>query len=142
MPSQSFPKKYGFVLVTGAFFAGSILLHWLFGWYAYVSQQVAEQHPVVFDDYLIEMGRDTFENWQSEFLQLIWQVWGLALLLHVGSPQSKEGDDRVEAKLDVILQKLDPLNGERILAEIDENYGGRHTDPLWRKDQLAPWFRK
>jgi hypothetical protein len=22
--------------------------------------------------YAIEMGRDTFENWQSEFLQLIW----------------------------------------------------------------------
>jgi hypothetical protein len=37
------------------------------------------------------MMRDTLENWQSEFLQLIWQVAGLAILLHVGSPQSKRG---------------------------------------------------
>lgn len=28
------------------------------------------------------MMRDTFENWQSEFLQLLWQVAGLAILLH------------------------------------------------------------
>ena len=40
--------------------------------------------------YVIEMLRDTFENWQSEFLQLLWQVVGLTILLYVGSPQSKE----------------------------------------------------
>jgi hypothetical protein len=47
------------------------------------------------------MSRDTLENWQPEFLQLLWQV-GLALFLYVGSPQSKEGDDRKGAKLDEI----------------------------------------
>jgi hypothetical protein len=31
----------------------------------------------------------TFESWHSEFLQLLWQVCGLAYLLYVGSPQSK-----------------------------------------------------
>ena len=36
-----------------------------------------------------QMLRDTFENWQSEFLQLIWQVVGLAYFLYVGSPSSK-----------------------------------------------------
>jgi Domain of unknown function (DUF6766) len=34
------------------------------------------------------MLRDTLENWQSEFLQLLWQVTGLAILLHVGSPHA------------------------------------------------------
>jgi hypothetical protein len=29
------------------------------------------------------------ENWQSEFLQLLWQGGWPAILLHVGSPQSK-----------------------------------------------------
>jgi hypothetical protein len=33
--------------------------------------------------------RDTLENWQSEFLQLIWQVAWLAFLFFLGSPQSK-----------------------------------------------------
>ena len=35
-------------------------------------------------------------------------VAGLALLLHVGSPQSKEGDDRMEAKIDAILLAVEP----------------------------------
>ena len=41
--------------------------------------------------------RDIMENWQSEFLQLIWQVAaaGLSILWYVGSPQSKEGDERM-----------------------------------------------
>lgn len=30
----------------------------------------------VFGSYVVEMLRDTFENWQSEFLQLLWQVVG------------------------------------------------------------------
>jgi len=72
--------------------------------------------------------RDTLENWQSEFLQLLWQVGGLALLLYVGSPQSKEGDDRMEAKIDEILRRVDPQNGERIIQTLDEDYSGRHTD--------------
>lgn len=42
--------------------------------------------------------RDTMENWQSEFLQLIWQVAGLSILWYVGSPQSKEGDERKRRK--------------------------------------------
>jgi hypothetical protein len=45
--------------------------------------------------YLDEKLRDTFENWQSEFLQLLWQVVGLAYCLHVGSPASKESGDRL-----------------------------------------------
>jgi hypothetical protein len=58
-------------------------------------------------DYTIQMLRDTLENWQSEFLQLIWQFAGLAILLYVGSPQSREGDERKEAKLDAILEAVD-----------------------------------
>lgn len=73
------------------------------------------------------MMRDTLENWQSEFLQLLWQVAGLAFLLHVGSPQSKEGDDRMEAKLDAILLAVDP-KGDAAIKKIDESYEGRHTD--------------
>jgi hypothetical protein len=72
--------------------------------------------------YIVQMSRDTLENWQSEFLQLLWQVGGLALLLYVGSPQSKEGDDRKEAKLDEILKLLDPQDGEKLIAHIDREF--------------------
>lgn len=66
--------------------------------------------------------RDTLENWQSEFLQLLRQVDGPALLLYVGSPQSREGSERVEAKIDAILRRLDPQDGEKTIAALDREY--------------------
>lgn len=72
-------------------------------------------------EYFTETARDTLENWQSEFLQLIWQVAGLALLYHVGSPQSKEGDDRKEEKLDLILKAVDQ-EGEARIKQLDRKY--------------------
>jgi hypothetical protein len=67
------------------------------------------------------MLRDTFENWQSEFLQLLWQVVGLTILLYVGSPQSKESEDRNEAKLDAILRAVD-TNAEQTLKAIEKEF--------------------
>jgi hypothetical protein len=56
----------------------------------------------------------TFENWQSEFLQLVWQAAGLSLFYFWGSSQSKEGDERVEAKIDRLLAErgIDPTEFE------------------------------
>lgn len=116
-------KKYGYAWITLGFFAVSFALHWLFGWYAFADE--ARQHgqsPEV-NGYLIEMGRDTFENWQSEFLQLLWQVGGLAYFLYIGSPSSKENDDRVEAKIDELLK----LGGrEDLIEQIDEMHFRHH----------------
>lgn len=128
MRKRSIWSRYGFAWVTGALFLITLSGHWVFGWFAYVQEQAAQGQPASAGGYTVVMLRDTLENWQSEFLQLIWQVAGLALLLHVGSPQSKEGDDRMEAKIDAILLAVDPQKAEALLAEIDEEYEGRHTD--------------
>jgi hypothetical protein len=115
-------KKKGYLWVTLALFLVSIVGHWYFAWEAYKSEQMADAKPVVVSDYVTVVMRDTLENWQSEFLQLMWQICGLAYLLFVGSPDSKEGDDRKEEKLDAILRRLDPENVERILRELEEKY--------------------
>jgi hypothetical protein len=120
--------RYGFLWVTSALFLITLSGHWLFGWLTYVQEQHAHGEAVEIAGYTNQMLRDTLENWQSEFLQLVWQVAGLAMLLHVGSPQSKEGDDRMEAKIDAILLAVEPRKGDRILEEIDKEYEGRHTD--------------
>ncbi|HEX2065982.1 MAG TPA: DUF6766 family protein [Candidatus Thermoplasmatota archaeon] len=64
-----------------------------------------------------------FENWQSEFLRLLWQVFGLSVLWAVGSPQSKEGDERKEAKIDLLM---DHVLGEKEAArrrkELEQRY--------------------
>jgi hypothetical protein len=122
-------KRYGYAWVTAAFFLLSLAGHWIFGWFAYVEEQREHNQPVEVSGYVVETARDTLENWQSEFLQLLWQVGGLAVLLYVGSPQSKEEDDRLEEKLDAILRKLDPEGAEGIIAELDRKYPGREVGP-------------
>ena len=115
-------KKKGYLWATLAFFLFSIAIHWIFGWEAFKNEQEAHSQPIVFNEYVVEMIRDTAENWQSEFLQLIWQVAGLAFLLYIGSPQSKEGDDRKEEKLDYLIKTLDPKNYEKLMKEWEEKY--------------------
>jgi hypothetical protein len=128
-------KRYAYAWITLSFFLVSAGLHWAFGWFAFVDD--ARDHGVApqVGPWLVIMGRDTFENWQSEFLQLLWQVVGLAYFLYVGSPASKENDDRTEAKLDALLQLVGKERGEVLIAEIDarhERRGGHariHVDP-------------
>jgi hypothetical protein len=124
-------KRYGYAWLTLAFFVVSLGLHWLFGWQAYADE--AAQHGQAADTagYLHEMLRDTFENWQSEFLQLLWQVVGLAYFLYVGSPSSKEGSDRLEAKVDALIRLKAGDRAEEIITAIDDRVlrGHGHAKP-------------
>jgi hypothetical protein len=136
-------KRYAYAWITLGFFAVSLGLHWMFGWFSFVDEardhgQVPELTP-----YLMEMGRDTFENWQSEFLQLLWQVVGLAYFLYVGSPSSKENDDRVEAKIDALLELVGKEKGLKLVESIDERHlrhGGHariHQNPPYVTEEKA-----
>ena len=115
-------QKYAYAWVTSLFFLVSVTGHWYFGWRAYVTEQTEFHHSIQLSDYATQWARDMFENWQSEFLQLLWQVCGLAFFLYVGSPQSKEGDDRKEAKLDAILEAVDPENGAKLVDRLDKQF--------------------
>lgn len=117
-------RRYAYAWLTLGFFAVSFGLHWYFGWRAFVDEAKAHHEAAQLGQYLNLMGRDTFENWQSEFLQLLWQVVGLAYFLYLGSPSSKENDDRLEAKVDELLKKLP--NGTKLIAELDEKYCRTH----------------
>ena len=115
-----FAKAYGFGLVTGALF----LLAWSG---QFISQLVVErndaaQHgqPFQWTDFWPQFLASTFENWQSEFLQLVWQAAGLALLLFWGSSQSRESDERIEAKIDLLLQARG-LDADQVSREVNES---------------------
>ncbi len=121
-------RKYAYAWITLTFFLGSLALHWWFGWLAYVDEaQEHGQSPEV-TAYLVEMGRDTFENWQSEFLQLLWQVVGLAYFLYVGSPSSKENDDRLELKIDALMREAGLKDWQNQIDESHFRHGG-HAKP-------------
>jgi hypothetical protein len=122
MTKKNIWAKYSYLWVTVGFFLLSLIGHWIFAWFAYIDEQHAQGAAVRVAEYLAMTTRDTLENWQSEFLQLIWQVAGLAFLLFLGSPQSKEGDQRKEEKLDEILKKVAPEEAERIIKDLDSKY--------------------
>lgn len=132
-------KRYAYAWITLGFFTVSIVLHWGFGWFAYVEEAKAHHQTAQLAPWLIEMGRDTFENWQSEFLQLLWQVVGLAYFLYVGSPSSKENDERLEAKVDALLELVGRERGLALVEEIDRSHerrGGHaeiHVEPPYTR---------
>jgi hypothetical protein len=122
-------KRYAYGWLTAGFFIISIGLHWLFGWYAYVNESAEHGKQPDVSGYVVEMGRDTFENWQSEFLQLIWQVVGLAYFLYVGSPSSKENDDRMEAKIDELIRLHAGNKADGIIDHLDRKHLRVHGHP-------------
>ena len=115
-------RKYAYGWITLAFFLGSLLLHWYFGWHDFLEEARSHGEAPEFANFANEMGRETFENWQSEFLQLLWQVLGLAYFLYIGSPASKENDDRAEAKLDAIIRMVGGDEAEKLIADLDKHY--------------------
>ena len=115
-------KAYAYGWITLGLFLFSLAGHWLFGWFAYADEQHTHGQPIEVSGYIFQMGRDTLENWQSEFLQLLWQVGGLALFLYLGSPQSAEGDARREAKIDAILRHVDPGGAEETIRHLDRQH--------------------
>jgi hypothetical protein len=103
-------RNYSLSLVLGALFIAAWLSQALTGWKQFSSEQ--EQHgqtAMVFGDdgYIWHFLADTFQNWQSEFLQLaafvVLSVW----LVHKDSPESRDSNDRMERKIDEIKRALE-----------------------------------
>jgi len=109
-----FFTAYSFGIVTGALFvlswAGQLVFQLI------EARNDAAEHGSTFawEQFWPQFLSSTFENWQSEFLQLVWQAAGLALFYFWGSSQSKEGDERLEAKVDRLLVErgIDPAEFE------------------------------
>jgi hypothetical protein len=125
--------KYSYAWLTLTFFVVSLVLHWYFGWDAFKDEAREHGQAPEVSSYLVQMARDTFENWQSEFLQLLWQVVGLAYFLYIGSPSSKEGSDRVEAKLDELIRlQAGDEKGQTLIDQVGQRYlrEGGHAKPF------------
>jgi hypothetical protein len=123
---MGFFKRYAYAWITVGFFLVSLVLHFMFGWASFQNEARQHGHTPDLHGFMMEMGRDIFENWQSEFLQLLWQVVGLAYFLYVGSPASKENDDRMEAKIDALLRITGGAEGDALVGKLDEHYARDH----------------
>jgi hypothetical protein len=119
-------KNFGLSLGFCALFLISWVGHAITQWQVYTDEQRSHNESVELGDFVAEFSQATLENWQSEFLQLFWQVVGLAYFLYLGSPSSKENDDRVEAKIDALLRINAGHAAEDIIKTIDYEYARTH----------------
>jgi hypothetical protein len=76
-------------------------------WGTFVQGERAHGEAPALGDFFVQFGQSTFENWQSEFLQLFSFVVFSAVLIHHGSAESKDGTDRIEQAVKRIEKRLD-----------------------------------
>lgn len=102
-------KNYNLSLVLFLLFLFSWSAQAYSQWHEFVQNQIEHQQEVKVEEYIPEFAASTFENWQSEFLQLFTMVVLTAFLVHKGSHESKDTDEEVDEKLNRIEQMLTEL---------------------------------
>jgi hypothetical protein len=105
-------RDYSLSIVVGTLFVLSFLLHGIFGWWQYVADQTQNgSAPTVWgpDGFVVYFGEWTFQNWQSEFLEVLLLIVLTASLIHKGSHESKDGEEEIKARLGRIEKQLERL---------------------------------
>lgn len=116
-------KKRGYLYVTITFFAVSWVIHGITAYNQYSEEQKEHNQPVNMNSFWNEFLRQTMENWQSEFLQLSWQVGGLMILYAVASPEDRIGDQRKEKLLEKLIQiQMEQKDYEKFMNNIKEDF--------------------
>lgn len=116
-------KKRGYLYVTITFFAITWLIHGITAYNQFIQEQQDHDQPTTMNLFWNEFIRQTTENWQSEFLQLSWQIGGLMILFAVASPQDKVGDQRKEKILEKILETgMDKKEYDQFMKDLKEKY--------------------
>jgi hypothetical protein len=106
-----FWRNYSLSIVLLALFVVTWIAHGFSGWLNFVQEQAQHNSAARFwgeDGYIWHWAETTFENWQSEFLQLLTMVVFTAWFVHKGSAESRDSTDRMEAKIDEIRRAVLP----------------------------------
>lgn len=105
-------RNYGLSITLAALFLVSWTLQTWMGWNEFVAEQGSHgQVAQAFGEggYIWTWGESTFENWQSEFLQVFLFIVLTSFLVHRRSHESPDTDYDVEAALRRIEAKVDAL---------------------------------
>ena len=103
---------YGLSITLVVMFLAAWALQTWTGWVEYVGEQSSQgQTATAFGDggYVWSWAQATFENWQSEFLQVFVFIVLTTFLVHRHSHESPDTDYDTEATLRRIEAKLDDL---------------------------------
>jgi hypothetical protein len=95
----TFVKQHALSLVLAGLFIGSWLLQSVSGWVEFVAEQQAHGETAQLfgpSGYFWPWMQSTFENWQSEFLQLFAMVVLTAFLVHRASHESRDSEEELK----------------------------------------------
>jgi hypothetical protein len=109
---RRFLRDYGLSLALAGLFIVSWLLQSVAGWVDFASEQ--QQHgetAALFGEsgYIWHWLEATFENWQSEFLQLFTFVVLSAFLVHRHSHESRDDQDQMKKQVELILAEIQEM---------------------------------
>jgi hypothetical protein len=108
-PGRSVWREFGLGLILMILFFSTWVGQAVAQWQAYTDEQQAHGEPTELGEFYVEFMQSTLENWQSEFLQLFSFVTLAALYIHKGSGESKDGEEKMEAALRRIEERLGTL---------------------------------
>ena len=111
-------SRIAYVGLTLALLVASLALAGVTGWIDYLAAAAARGQVASAPGFTLHLAHELALHWQAAFLQVLWQVVGLALVLQLGTATARERAERVERKLDALLHYL-ALDRER--EEIDSN---------------------
>jgi hypothetical protein len=114
---QNHRRGLGYAIAV--LFVVAWLVHLFTGWQEFVAEQAAHGEMASVwgeDGYVWTWLARSFENIMSEFLQLAAFVVLTSFLIFEGSAESKDSDERLEAKVDGILSWLDELQKDKQAA--------------------------
>jgi hypothetical protein len=113
MNIKSLWRDYSLSIVLGILFILSWAAQASFQWTEFASNTNMHNQSAKVEEFLPEFFSATFENWQSEFLQLFTMVVLTSFLVHKGAPESKDSEEKVEQALARIEEKLNALNSKK-----------------------------
>ena len=108
-PGRSTWREFGLSIILLGLFLASWIAQGIAQWQTFTDEERAHGETPELGDFLSQFGQSTFENWQSEFLQLFSFVTLAALYIHKGSSESKDGEEKIEASLRRIEEQLGTL---------------------------------
>ena len=106
---RAFWRNYNLSIVLFALFMTSWVLQGVAQWFEMANEAQAHGEASTLAEWVPAFLAATFEDWQSEFLQLLTFVVLTSFLIHKGSHESKDSDDELKATLGRIEERLKRL---------------------------------
>jgi len=108
-------RNYNLSVVLLGLFLASWIAQAIFQWFEMANEAQAHGQASTLAEFIPAFFSATFENWQSEFLQLFTMVVLTAFLIHKGSHESKDQDEKVDqtlARIERRLERIEQAQGD------------------------------